>query len=267
MIDRLATHIRLRARDMRDRAAGRSDRLVPPRHLDVAGHSDFALTGDEFLHLFTEYGGLRSTHRVLDVGCGRGSMARPLVGFLHDGTYDGFDLDRKAVGWCRRRYRRHEHFRFQVADLFDARWNPHGTFRPAEYRFPYPDGSFDFVLATSILTHLMPAACEHYLAECARVLTPGGTCFTTWFLLNDVSRKRIADGASGLPFDGAEEAVAILDEEVPEEAVAYGDDWVFEALRHHGLILTALHPGSWCGREEFVSFQDIVIAERTEAPV
>jgi hypothetical protein len=81
-----------------------------------------------------------------------------------------------------------------------------------------------------------------------------------------VSRKLIADGASGLPFDGAEEAVAIVDEDVPEEAVAYGDDWVFEALRRHGLVLTGLHPGSWCGREEFVSFQDIVIAERIEAP-
>ena len=47
-------------------------------------------------------------------------------------------------------------------------------------------------------------------------------------------------------------------------AVAFDDAWVFETLRGQGLELTALHPGSWCGREEFVSFQDIVIAQRDE---
>jgi hypothetical protein len=47
---------------------------------------------------------------------------------------------------------------------------------------------------------------------------------------------------------------------VPEEAVAYDDEWVFEALRHNGLELSGMHPGSWSGRDEFVSFQDIVVA-------
>jgi SAM-dependent methyltransferase len=191
-------------------------------------------------------------------------MARPLASFLSpDTTYDGFDVDRDSIGWCRRRYRRrHPNFRFQVADLFNARFNPHGTYRAAEYRFPYADGAFDFVVATSVLTHLMPEESEHYLAECARVLAPGGRLFGTWFLLNDVSRKLIEEGRSGLPFLDAHEPVAIVDEAVPEEAVAYADDWVFEVLHRHGLILTGLHPGSWCGREEYVTFQDIVIAER-----
>jgi hypothetical protein len=28
----------------------------------------------------------------------------------------------------------------------------------------------------------------------------------------------------------------------------------------NGLELIGLHPGSWCGREEYISFQDIVTA-------
>ncbi|MCW2959085.1 MAG: class SAM-dependent methyltransferase [Solirubrobacterales bacterium] len=265
-MDRLTTSLSSRARDLRDRASRRRGPLVPPRRLDLLSHSDFVLTGDEFLHLFTEYGGLRSTDRVLDVGCGLGRMARPLAGFLSgEGSYDGLETDREAIGWCRRRYRRFPRFRFQVADVFDARLNPHGTHRAAEYRFPYDDGSFDFVLLSGVLTHLMPEECEHHLAECARVLAPGGRLFATWFLLNDVSRRLIADGTSGLPFLDAGEPVALLDDALPQEAVAYADDWVFEALRRHGLVLTGLHPGSWCGREEFVTFQDIITAERTEA--
>ncbi len=267
MIDRVATSLRYRARDAGDRVRGRSDRLVPPRRLDFVGHSDFVLTGDEFLHLFVEYGGLRRIDRVLDVGCGIGRMARPLAGFLGaEASYDGFDINRDGIGWCRRRYRRHGHFHFQVADLFNARYNPRGRYRADEYRFPYEDGSFDFVLLTSVLTHLLPEECDHYLAECARVLAPGGRLFGTWFLLNDVSRQLIDDGRSGLPFTDTREQVSIVDEAVPEEAVAYADDWVFRALRSHGLTLTDLQPGSWCGREEFVSFQDIVVAEKMETP-
>ncbi len=263
VLDRLATSLSFRALDVRDRVSGRSDRLVPPRRMTFVGAGDFVLTGEEFLHLFTEYGGLRSTDRVLDVGCGIGRMARPLVGFLTpEASYDGFDVNREGIGWCRRRYHRHPNFRFQVADLFNTRYNPAGTYRAAEYRFPYEDASFDFVLLTSVLTHLMPEECEHYLAECARVLAPGGRLFGTWFLLNDVSRQLIADGRSGLPFLDAQDDVAIVDEAVPEEAVAFADEWVFQALRRHGLVLTGLHPGSWCGREEFVTFQDLVIAER-----
>ncbi len=37
---------------------------------------------------------------------------------------------------------------------------------------------------------------------------------------------------------------------------------IFERLREHGLVLTGLHPGSWCGREEFMGFQDVLIAVR-----
>src|SRR4051794_33584900 len=261
LIDRARTSARLRALDLRDTVAGRRDRLVPPRRLDFVGHSDFVATGDEFLGHFVGLAGLQPSEHVLDVGCGIGRMARPLAGYLsHDGAYDGFDVNRDGIGWCRRRYRRLGNFHFQVADLFNARYNPAGAHRADEYRFPYDDDRFDLVFATSVFTHLLESDAEHYLAECARVLKPGGRLLATFFLLNDASRALIADGKAGLPFLDVGERVAILDEALPEEAVAYDDEWVFETLRGLGLELTGLHPGSWSGREEFVSFQDIVVA-------
>ena len=262
LLDRATTSLRLRALDLRDRAGGRTDRLVPPRRMDFVGHSDFVLTGEEFLHYFVDLGGLKPGERVLDVGCGIGRMARPLTGYLSaEGSYDGFDINREGIGWCRRRYRSHPNFAFRVADLFNARYNPDGAHRAEEYRFPYDDDSVDFVILTSVLTHLLPEACEHYVAEAARVLAPGGRVFATFFLLNDTSRELIAQGRSGLAFPDADAIAAVLDETVPEEAVAYADEWVFETLRHHGLELTDIQPGSWCGREEYLSFQDVVIAE------
>ncbi len=264
--ERIVTSARLRWLDARDRISGRSDRLVPPRRLDYVGHSDFVDTGNEFLGHFRDLAELQPSDRVLDIGCGIGRMARPLMGYLDTGSYDGFDVDRDAIGWCRRRYRRHHNARFQVADLFNARYNPNGAHRADEYRFPYEDAQFDLAFATSVFTHLLPDTADHYIAEASRTLKLGGRFFITCFLLNDVSRALIADGRAGLPFIDADEHVALVDEEIPEEAVAYSEEFLFDALLRHGLTLTHVHPGSWCGRDEHISFQDIVIAEREELP-
>jgi SAM-dependent methyltransferase len=44
------------------------------------------------------------------------------------------------------------------------------------------------------------------------------------------------------------------------DPVAYEPDWVIEALRAAGLDLVELHPGTWAGREDGLSFQDVVVA-------
>jgi SAM-dependent methyltransferase len=262
--ERVKDSLRLRALDAKDRLSGRSDRLVPPRRLDFVGHSDFAATGDEFLAYFVELGGLQPSHAVLDVGCGIGRMARPLAGYLNsDGSYDGFDVNRDGVGWCRRRYARFKNFRFQVADLYNRRYNPHGTQKALDYRFPYADGSFDFVILTSVLTHLLEDEAEHYLSETARVLKPQGRALATFFLLESESRQLIAEGRSGLAFLMPDEHVSVLSDDMPEEAVAYDEGWVYDRAGEHGLrILEPVYPGSWCGRANGRSFQDIVILER-----
>ncbi len=265
MSSRLATSARLRLLDTKDRFAGRSDRLVPPRRRQFVGHSDFVQTGDEFAGHLRALAGLRPSDRVLDVGCGIGRMARPLTAVLdpeQGGRYDGFDVNRDGIAWCRSRYARHAHFRFEVADLRNARYNPAGARTASGYRFPYDDGSFDVALATSVLTHLLEDEADHYLGEISRCLAPGGRLLATFFLLDDTSRALIARGAAHFSFPDPGGDVAVLDEAVPEEAVAYADTWVAASLHRHGLTRTAVHPGSWCGRAEHVSFQDIVVAER-----
>jgi SAM-dependent methyltransferase len=266
LIDRARTSLRLRALDLRDRyltRPPRADRLVPPRRLDFVGHSDFVETGDEFLRHFVEIAGLRRDERVLDVGCGIGRMARPLARHLSPhGSYDGFDVNRDGVAWCARRYRRHPNFRFQVADLFNRRYNPEGSLPAREYRFPYDDGSFDLVICTSVLTHLLEGDADHYLAEIARVLAPGGRALLTFFLLDDDSRAAIAQQRAGLPFLDADEPVAVVSDDLPEEAVAYDRGWLDAALARHGLATRAVHPGSWRGGDDGRSFQDLVLASR-----
>jgi SAM-dependent methyltransferase len=243
---------------------GRRPEFTPPRRLQQAvGDSDFAETGEEFGRLIDDLGVLAPSGHVLDVGCGAGRIARVLTGrLMPPGSYDGFDVMREAVAWCRRAYRAGATpvpFRFVHADIHNAMYNPHGTIAAAEYRFPYDDGAFDLVLATSVFTHLLADTAASYLAEAARVLAPGGVLLTTWFLLRDEGSSQAAFRFS--PFEGGG-AAWVADPSLPEAAVAYESSWVATRLATVGLTLR--EPpllGSWAGVPG-TSFQDIVIAQR-----
>jgi SAM-dependent methyltransferase len=241
------TSLKLRAHDLLER-----DPLVPPRRMQFVGEGDFAATGDEFLAHLVELAGLAPDSRVLDVGCGIGRIARPLSRFLDErGGYDGFDVNPVGIGWCQSRYP--ERFRFTLADLFNARYQPHGRRRADEYRFPYDDDTFDVAIASSVLTHLLESEAAHYLAEIARVLKTGGCALITFFLLDEESRAAIRDGRAALSFLSPEAHVAVLRDDLPEEAVAYDEAWVREHAR-----VEAVHQGGWRGRPGR-SFQDLVV--------
>jgi SAM-dependent methyltransferase len=248
--------MRLRALDARDRLTGRGGKLVPPRRMQLSvGEGDFGAIGDEFLSHLVALCGLRPEDRVLDVGCGVGRLARPLAGYLSiDGAYAGFDVNPDAIAWCERRYRHYPNFRFAHADVRNARYNPGGAGEAVAYAFPFEDGAFDVVVLMSVLTHLTADEALHYLGQVRRVLAPGGLALATVFVLDPEAE------APALAFRASSGGMAVVDPAVPEEAVAFEEEWLLEALRAAGLDLAALHPGLWTGRPDGLSFQDVVIA-------
>jgi SAM-dependent methyltransferase len=237
---------------------------VPPRYLSFVGEGDFEQTGREFLGYFTELGGVRSDHRVLDIGCGIGRMAMPLTDYLDRGSYAGFDVGREMVRWCARNITpRWTNFEFSWAPVYNAKYNPFGTIDGSEYRFPYDDGSFDFAFATSLFTHLLRDEARHYLAETARVLRPGGTCLLTFFLLTPEAEREIGAGRARLDFRHEVDGGLTTDPRLPEEAVAFRVEEVRALLAEVGLrVREPLHPGCWANVPGGRTLQDIVVAER-----
>lgn len=238
--------------------------LSPPRHLAFVGHGDFEATGRQFLGYFEELGGLRPEHRVLDVGCGIGRMAIPLTGYLEDGSYAGFDVGRGMIRWCRRNITpRWPNFEFEWAPVYNGKYNPFGDVTGTEYRFPYADGEFDFVFATSLFTHLLRDEVRHYLAETARVLRPGGTCLLTFFLLTPEAEREIGAGRAMMDFRHPIEGGRTTDPAQPEEATAYPADDVRALMAELGLaVREPIHHGVWSNTPAGLTLQDIVIAER-----
>ena len=250
--------------DLLDALAGRRNPLLPPRGACAVGEGEFQAVGEEFLRHFRELGGLEPGDRVLDVGSGIGRMALPLTEYLEGkGSYEGFDVSREGVAWCRRAISaRFSRFRFVHVDVANALYNPGGRIAPAGFRFPYPDASFDFVLATSVFTHLLPDAAARYLAEIGRVLAPGGSIFATAFLLSAKSREAIDRCGTNYRFDSPIPGAFLRDAAAPESAVAYEEAEFLRLLRDARLSLRGdFLQGNWSGRSG-LSFQDIVVADR-----
>jgi ubiquinone/menaquinone biosynthesis C-methylase UbiE len=103
---------------------------------------------------------LRPGMRVLDVGCGPGSITLGLAEAVSPGEVVGIDFQPSQVAQAQAlsAARGVMNTRFEVADV---------------YRLPFPDGSFDAVLAHAVLMHLREPV--QALAEMRRVLLrPGG---------------------------------------------------------------------------------------------
>lgn len=241
---------------------------VPPAHAVFIGNGDFEAVGELLMRSFVNEGGLKSHHKVLDVGCGMGRAALPMVNFIDakaGGSYDGFDIVWRGIEWCQKKYKQFTHFKFVHADVYNMHYNPQGRNKSREYRFPYADNTFDFVLLTSVFTHMLPADVENYLREIARVMKPEATCFITYFIMNPESRALIEQGKMQQNFDFKHNHgdYSVVFETDPEYAVGFELAYLQKIYDSSGLnIQTPILYGAWSGRDPHYSFQDVVIAKK-----
>jgi SAM-dependent methyltransferase len=258
--EQLKRYIRASIIDLRLFLTGKRERDLPPLRLQDVGVGDFRWVGELLLNLLKHAGELKPSDRVLDIGCGVGRVAIPLTGYLTTGTYDGFDIVRPWVRWCRRNITpKHPNFRFTHANVYNSHYNRRGV--PADrYRFPYADASFDFAFATSVFTHLPLEDARQYLAEAHRVLRPGGTLLATFFLLDeDVKARMGVDTGMNFAVDRGLYRLRVADD--PADAIAFDDEVLDELMPSWQWSSCTLTRGAWRGQGGD-QFQDVIVATR-----
>ena len=103
---------------------------------------------------------VKSGHRILDVGCGTGTLAVMLGTAVPDAAITGLDGDPEVLSRARSKASRsNTDIRFEEGMSFNL---------------PFPDGSFDRVVTSLFLHHLERENKVQTLAEIHRVLVAGG---------------------------------------------------------------------------------------------
>ena len=259
---------------------GKRAPMTPPRGMIYTGSGDFVKAGNWWRNFFVEQAGLQPSSRVLDVGSGIGRIARGLTDYLnfeneprqegtemtctYTGTYDGFDAIKLGVDWCTKNITsQHPHFRFKYVPLENDLYRNDGQ-NAAQFTFPYPDDSFDFVILTSVFTHMLPDEVARYLSEIQRVMSKGGHCVATFFILDDATRQLLKTKTDfHFPFDYGH--YALMDDKVKAANVAFDKAFLERIIAESGLTIHKKIDGFWRvgNRESDVQdFQDVLILEK-----
>jgi len=115
---------------------------------------------DAFRRQLIEQGRIGAGQRVLDIGCGTGSLCLQIARQHPETQVVGIDGDPRILELARGKAQAAQHaITFAEAMAF---------------ALPYPDASFDCVFSTLMLHHLTHEERRRTCAEALRVLRPGG---------------------------------------------------------------------------------------------
>ena len=161
---------------------------------------------------------LRPGHRVLDLGCGTGTLAMMARGAEPGIEVIGLDADPEMLSRAQAKARR-----ARLSVRFDEGRSD---------ALPYEDRSFDRVLATLFFHHLTDQAKEATIREVARVLRPGGELHVADWGRPQDALMRVASWQIRL-LDGHEPTESVIAGALPDlfEAGGLGEAAVTERLR------------------------------------
>lgn len=120
---------------------------------------------------------IESTHRILDIGCGTGTLILMIKRLFPANEIIGLDPDPKALARAKRKTERSNY-----SVQFDQGFSD---------QLPYPLSSFDRVFSSYMMHHMKEKEKEATLFETKRVLKPGGSFHMVDFEHKEGSKKKI----------------------------------------------------------------------------
>lgn len=243
----------------------RPQKGYPPKGLIYTGGGDFAKQGQNYVDLFIEKGGLKTSDHFLDIGSGIGRVAIPLAKYLaKNTTYEGFDVVKLGVSWCQKNVSsKHPNFTFTYVDLLNDLYRADGD-DAATYEFPYQANSFQFACSMSVFTHMLPNEVKNYFQELYKVLSPGGRIFASFFIINPETNG-FMDKQNHFVFKHKKENYYLMDEQVKGANVAFDESYLLsEIVDPNQFSLVYKNYGFWSGRNKANcdDFQDVLILEK-----
>ena len=217
--------------------------------------------GNAFCKLLIEHANLSSKSKILDVGCGTGRLANPIIQMLGDGQYFGFDNNAKYIDYCKNRWAKHSD-QFIHADIQHDEYNPTGAVNLMDYKFEYPDCFFDVAASIAVFNHFETKWVFRYIAEMTRVLKPKGILFATFLILNNLSMQNL-EASSSKDFDFEYKSPdswhklknrRLVNVAIPESGLRQ------QCIKCKLMIKEPIRYGEWCGSPLAITGHDVLIA-------
>jgi len=217
-----------------------------------------------YLRLLAE---LRDGDSIWNIACGCGMLELALNAQGWQGLIIGTDIHKPCIDWAQKnlgsRFAGHS---FVHMDIRKESYNPKGTLSTQEWVDGFAEKDFDVVVAKSLFTHVLPDELSIYLKTIASRLKADGKALLTFFILSEEQSRLAALGKNSMPFhpyleDGR---CAVYRPSAPTAAVAYEQQYLEDKLRSAGFKVTkdSVYFGSWTGRADGLSYQDIVLVEK-----
>lgn len=176
---------------------------------------------ETFKRYLVEHAHLEPGQRVLDLGCGTGTLTLQIKQFLPQIELFGLDGDPSVLQIAREK---------AIAANVDIRWE-----EGLAYDLPYPAASFDRVISCLMIHHLTASNKLKAFQEVFRILKPGGE----FHLLDFGKPTSVGMRLISIPIAGMEEAGDNVCGLLPAMLRQAGFSWIAET-RHFKTIFGEL---------------------------
>jgi SAM-dependent methyltransferase len=257
-----------------------TDKRIPPPEINFNQNERSSL--DSYVDVFRRdacirllpflmnHAGLTPGGSILDYGCGLGRLAYAASHFLtQDGAYFGYEPNQDALRFLKSAYSDLSNFHFGGAQLTktadyiavkENRGNPEGIEATDVDIADLVNRSIDVQFSSSVFTHMWMEPIIGVLQQFTKLLSIQGTCVNTWLIIDDFAAYTLRCGVADrkLPFkiNGAWTYL----EENPLMCTAYELKDVEAVYAAAGHKIEAILWGSWSGRDNGTTYQDIVIS-------
>jgi SAM-dependent methyltransferase/MoaA/NifB/PqqE/SkfB family radical SAM enzyme len=240
---------------------------IPPDKLRFMNETpeQFLEIGTALLKELQDYAGLTMTGRMLDIGSGDGRIAHAIIrSSKFHGEYTGIDNLANHIAWCQQNLTPiNPRIRFEHLDIINDRYNPRGVIDPKSFVFPFGNAEFDVICLTSVFTHMYEDDIRRYLMEIRRMLAPHGTCYATFFIVDETCRQLLQTGKGTIPMPHTlNNHTFYHNQKDPLHAISFEGKWLNSFINSTGFSIRDIRYGTWCGRNVPNMYQDVVILQQ-----
>jgi SAM-dependent methyltransferase len=214
--------------------------------------------------------GLDRASALLDYGCGLGRLAYAASKYLEkEGAYYGYEPNQTALAFLKRAYAERENFFFAGEPLrFDEDYvaielqqkRAGGTNAQDLELSQFVSRPVDVQWSCSVFTHMWADAIVGVLGNVFKVMSSDGICVNTWLCIDDFAAYALRCGVADRALPHRVNGALTYSQTNPLVCTAYELSSVRDVYQRAGHRIEDILWGSWSGRDNGVSYQDIIIS-------